>query len=113
MIYFINSDNFGDYWIGASNLGSSGGIFHWFGSDKKKVGYANWQDGEPSHSWQGQEENCVLLANEWNYKWNDFSCDSSQNYVCEEVTTQNIQLLNTEQIDKNGNNYFISKPVGS
>lgn len=45
----------------------------------KRVGYTNWNDGEPNNV--GDGENCVVLLS--NGKWNDVTCSSSFLVICE------------------------------
>ncbi len=45
------------------------------------VNYLNWNAGEPSDTDMSQGEDCVELY-KTSSKWNDISCDRSNNYIC-------------------------------
>lgn len=84
-IQSIVSDGYGDFWIGATNLDNDDRSFFWSGTNLGLT-YTDWPAGEPSHTYAGDNENCVLLSRQYDYRWNDFSCNYPQYYACEEVS---------------------------
>ncbi|XP_043834280.1 C-type lectin domain family 4 member G-like [Dromiciops gliroides] len=64
------------YWIGLRKVKE--GVHKWI--DDTKLGYTNWNPGEPNDS-RGKE-NCVMMLHHG--KWNDYTCElTSDNWICE------------------------------
>jgi len=81
------------FWLGAFTEGrhSEGNPGEWFWPHRNEtVQWFDWADGEPNN--QAGEE-CLVLREYHNpffpvardYFWNDFSCDASAHYICENV----------------------------
>ncbi|XP_046346687.2 perlucin-like [Haliotis cracherodii] len=67
------------YLLGGTDLRLEG-RFTWEGQVTPMV-YQNWYPGQPSN-WGGQE-NCMGIDKTMAYKWNDWPCKDSHNFVCE------------------------------
>ncbi|XP_052247583.1 perlucin-like protein isoform X2 [Dreissena polymorpha] len=65
-------------WIGANDLLIEN-EWRW-ASSHNRITFANWAPREPTNS--NGNENCADIRN-FDWKWNDERCDSSQNYICE------------------------------
>ena len=48
-----------------------------------KGDYTHWEGGQPDNS--DGDENCVNLEENFNMLWNDMSCHTLQNYICERL----------------------------
>lgn len=68
------------FWVGGYTDGNNGTWF-WRQGDFSAVEIETswWQVGEPSD----HGENCMEIAQEKRYQWNDLACDSMLNFVCE------------------------------
>ena len=78
---FVRSNVFGalDWFIGLEDLAVEG-TYVW--SDGSPANYFAWAPGEPNNI---DNENCVELALEDSYNWNDTNCENQQSFVCEAV----------------------------
>ncbi len=76
---FVRSNVFGnlDWFIGLEDLAVEG-TYVW--SDGSPANYLAWAPGEPNNV---DNENCVELALEDSYNWNDTNCENQQSFVCE------------------------------
>jgi hypothetical protein len=64
-------------WIGASDLKVNQWLWN---EDFSPMNYTNWNKGQPDG---GSRENCVNFYGEiHNGRWNDFTCDSSLQFIC-------------------------------
>ncbi|XP_045188208.2 perlucin-like protein [Mercenaria mercenaria] len=70
------------FWIALSDLQLEG-TWVWMNSKAQLVqgAYSNWRPGQPDNS--GGDENCANLEDSFHMKWNDLSCHTVQNYICE------------------------------
>lgn len=69
-----------EFWTGGTNLGSEP-QFYWMAYEKP-VTFTDWLEGEPNNA--GGHENCIQIWTPKNFKWNDESCYTKCNFVCEE-----------------------------
>lgn len=78
---FVRSNLTGslDWFIGLEDLAVEG---TWEWSDGSPTVYFAWAPGEPNNL---DNENCVELALEDSYNWNDTNCENIQSFVCEAV----------------------------
>ena len=81
------------FWLGAFTEGRHGenNPGEWFWPHKNEtVQWFDWADGEPNNI---QGENCLVMREYHkpnfpaarDYFWNDFDCNASAHYVCENV----------------------------
>ena len=81
------------FWLGAFTEGRHGenNPGEWFWPHKNEtVQWFDWADGEPNNI---QGEDCLVLREYHNpffpvardYFWNDFNCEASAHYICENV----------------------------
>jgi hypothetical protein len=70
-----------DWFIGLEDLVTEG-IYEW--SDGSATDYLAWAPGEPNNV---DNENCVELALEDNWSWNDTNCENEQAFICEALST--------------------------
>lgn len=75
------SSNQNRWWIGATDLGSEG-IFYWINSGEE----LKFNDF-PNHNTDNVNDNehCVEIIDQWDYKWNDLTCDSRLYFICKEI----------------------------
>lgn len=73
----------GSFWLGGINLGNVGNdpSYYWMGYDRS-VNFTDWLPGQPDN--YGNHENCLEILTAQNYKWNDNTCTTLGNFVCEE-----------------------------
>ena len=78
----LESDNFGETWIGLSDRASEG-TFVWV--DGTSIdGYDHWDGGEPNDG--GGGEDCAIIMREQRNrrtKWDDRPCPTRYDFVCE------------------------------
>ena len=73
----------GDWWIGFNDRGlSSEGTFTWTGAPSTTP-FTNWLSGEPNNSGLWPGEDCVEIAANIGWQWNDLSCNVNQEWICE------------------------------
>ncbi|CAG2188039.1 COLEC12 [Mytilus edulis] len=89
-----------DFWIGANDIDHEG-IWKWNGSNTV-LNYSHWCTGEPNNALQGEDCAALNVNNipGKNFCWNDYSCKSYHNFVCEKSisavsTTTNTYTLPT------------------
>eukprot|EP00058_Branchiostoma_floridae_P027369 XP_002612860.1 hypothetical protein BRAFLDRAFT_67190 [Branchiostoma floridae] len=77
----INTTYAFNTWIGLDDLTPPEDQYQW--SDGSVLGEGDFHDfppGQPDTFWG---EKCGEIRPEWNYKWNNWQCYHTQNYVCE------------------------------
>lgn len=70
------------FWTSGINLGFNS--YQWMGNGKS-VMYTDWASGEPNNS--NNNEHSLLIwkvVQDGDLKWNDGTCDSNLNFICEE-----------------------------
>jgi hypothetical protein len=87
---FIRSHLLVDGWVGGTDSAAEGawrwasnGVQFWQGaSSGSAVGgaYTNWKLGQPNNT---VNQDCLLLEDDFGGKWQDESCASTRDYVCE------------------------------
>ena len=65
-------------WIGINDISQEGDFR--YASDGKPLTYTNWNPGQPDDS--GNNEDCVLLWNKYEFKWNDAPCSLKRSFIC-------------------------------
>ncbi|XP_030828651.1 macrophage mannose receptor 1 [Strongylocentrotus purpuratus] len=66
-------------WVGLER-GPSGGFTNW--NDGTPVDYVQWDNGEPTDNWRGNQEDCVeIYTNEFG-TWKDEVCSTGSSYIC-------------------------------
>ena len=69
-------------WIGARDFDDNNKhIWH----DGSELVYKKWAQGEPTHSYGGWHEDCVMMFKNKNYDWNDGVCGQKYHFICEKV----------------------------
>ncbi|XP_066541654.1 C-type lectin domain family 4 member F-like [Hoplias malabaricus] len=66
-------------WIGLTDSESEN---QWKWVDGSALTTAYWAEGEPNN-WNGIEEDCVHMGFKENKTWNDLSCSSKRQWICE------------------------------
>ena len=67
-------------WIGIDDKSHEG--YYRYSSDASSVGYTNWASGQPNNY---NDQDCVLLWTEKDFKWGDEHCSSIQaSFICEQ-----------------------------
>ncbi|KAI8496454.1 hypothetical protein Bbelb_257530 [Branchiostoma belcheri] len=84
---YIRSTTNGSHWIGLQleSLGAGRGrrgLFFWE-DGTLLTGWKGWREGEPSSLGRGGSEDCVEMADFYNYEWNDQSCNDVIFYICQ------------------------------
>ncbi|XP_030833435.1 neurocan core protein-like [Strongylocentrotus purpuratus] len=66
------------WWIGGydENSGRS-----WYWSDKTRLNYEEWNDHQPNNV--NQDQDCVEMRSEFQYRWNDQSCSDQIRTLCQ------------------------------
>ncbi|KAK3084198.1 hypothetical protein FSP39_009894, partial [Pinctada imbricata] len=67
-------------WIGATDEQSEG-QWVWIKSQRIMT-FTNWKFGEPNNL--NNNENCLFLDGNSDYRWNDAPCDVRLNFICEQ-----------------------------
>ncbi|XP_071156894.1 perlucin-like [Mytilus edulis] len=84
-----------DHWIGGRDDVIEG-IWKWAFSDSN-FSYIAWGPGEPNNGHYHEHENCVLMADRYQWLWDDRSCSESHYFICErkypESVTESIPLV--------------------
>ena len=76
----LNANEFDDVWIGYNDRGESNeDIFTWTGAPVSD--HENWYQIEPNN-YRGNED-CVEKRDDFDYQWNDRSCEQDVSFVCE------------------------------
>ena len=76
----LSSNEFDDMWIGYNDRGESNeDDFTWTGAPGSD--YENWYEDEPNN--YGGNEDCVEKRVDFDYKWNDRSCEQDVSFICE------------------------------
>ena len=66
------------YWLGIHDKVTEGTFV--YASDQMPIGSQNnWNDGQPN-DYTGQD--CVVVKQEWNGKWDDRQCSDARAFVC-------------------------------
>ena len=73
---FLDSQGFGDSWIGLNDITTEG---VWLNVDGTTPTYTGWTGSEPNNGW-GRNEDCTHYRSAKN--WNDLACSSAQPFVC-------------------------------
>ncbi len=68
------------YWLGADDLKQEG-TYIW-AETGETLAYSRW-NGEQPNNLIGGTEHCLEMRREYNYTWNDLSCDSNISFICE------------------------------
>lgn len=55
------------------------GYWRWDGLVSSRFSYTGWADNEPNN----RHEDCVAIWDEKNNRWNNESCSTKLNYICE------------------------------
>ncbi|KAL4231022.1 complement activation [Mactra antiquata] len=70
------------FWIGLTDVVVEN---TWVWMDSKQIlynqNYHNWHKGQPDNL--NNDENCVVLDNDFHYQWTDYPCTSLFHYICE------------------------------
>jgi hypothetical protein len=75
----LTDQNGEDFWIGVNDIDIEG---DWvWESDKSKLLFSDWHDGEPNHYNNG--DCCQIKWYNLLYRWNDEPCHASFLYICE------------------------------
>lgn len=74
-----------DWFIGLEDLAREG-AYVW--SDGSDTAYLSWAFGEPNND---DNENCVELALEDDWAWNDTNCENEQGFICEATIAQDAE----------------------
>jgi hypothetical protein len=69
------------YWLGGTDVQTEG-TWVWAPSSAA-VSYTDWAPDQPDSAQMDFEEDCMEMAGEYNYKWNDYSCDKTGFSICE------------------------------
>ncbi|VDI84108.1 Hypothetical predicted protein [Mytilus galloprovincialis] len=75
-----------DYWIGGSDLATEG-VFIWENTSATvnlptSTLFQGWLLNQPDNNYGNQH--CMMLAHQFDFKWNDAICDHPRDYVCEQ-----------------------------
>ncbi|CAG2228220.1 unnamed protein product [Mytilus edulis] len=75
-----------DYWIGGSDLATEG-VFIWENTSATvnlptSTLFQGWLLDQPDNN--GGNQHCMMLAHQFDFKWNDAKCDYPRDYVCEQ-----------------------------
>ncbi|CAG2232265.1 SLC13A2_3_5 [Mytilus edulis] len=73
-----------DYWIGGSDLATEG-VFIWENTSATvnlptSTLFQGWAQGHPGID----NQHCMMLGYQLDFKWNDATCDYPRDYVCEQ-----------------------------
>ncbi|CAG2187678.1 unnamed protein product [Mytilus edulis] len=74
-----------DYWIGGSDLATEG-VFIWENTSvtvnlPTSTLFQGWLLDQPDNN--NNNQHCMMLAHQFDFKWNDAKCDYPKDYVCE------------------------------
>ncbi|XP_031627767.1 perlucin-like protein, partial [Contarinia nasturtii] len=80
VLTFIRDAGFVDesFWTAGTILGDT--RYYWI-NDDVRFRYTDWSNGQPDN-YQNQEQ-CMQLRSEYNFRWNDESCNTNCNIICE------------------------------
>eukprot|EP00042_Codosiga_hollandica_P058962 m.896514 g.896514 ORF g.896514 m.896514 type:complete len:2070 (+) comp60012_c0_seq1:33-6242(+) len=73
-------------WIGGRRDGSST-TYYWI--DGQSMTYRNWQNNEPSYTYQSSREDRMMLASQFAGKWNDGANSVLARAACQRIITSN------------------------
>ena len=69
-------------------------------SNNYEISFTNWQSGQPSVTYQGSPQDCVMLWTD--NEWNDAYCDNLNPFVCSKQKTAQIVVTGDTFKDVNG-----------
>ncbi|XP_052084101.1 perlucin-like protein isoform X2 [Mytilus californianus] len=75
---YLKAESSYPVWIGAHDSIQESN-FLWE-SDNTNLTFTDWSPGEPNDN---SNEDCVLVMNVFNYRWNDYQCSNRESYICE------------------------------
>ncbi|GAB6030380.1 Fc fragment of IgE, low affinity II, receptor for (CD23) [Chamberlinius hualienensis] len=67
-----------NFWIGGNE--EKQGEWRWF-HNKIPIKFANWAENQPDNV--HGNEHCLLMVETANFKWNDFNCDKTAQFICQ------------------------------
>lgn len=73
------SSFYGQWWIGATDLGSEG-VFYWAGSGDEIEFEDFGSNNNPDNF--NKNEHCVEMWHFFQYRWNDRACDDRSYFIC-------------------------------
>ncbi|CAG5132628.1 unnamed protein product [Candidula unifasciata] len=83
----LKETNLNNVWIGGTcRLHQS--TWFWVPSYRPIKNYTNWLAGQPGNP---SAEQCIQVYSGYQYKWNDLSCLTALQYVCEKIGTTKVQ----------------------
>ena len=80
-----------DYWIGLNDIQTEG-IFKWISSNTTPS-FTNWNPANPREPNNYFGEDCVVLRELHNFKWNDVPCRSKHRFICELRRSKIIKFI--------------------
>ncbi|CAH1798296.1 unnamed protein product, partial [Owenia fusiformis] len=73
------------FWIGGNDIGQN--QQYWTKGNavgtKYSPWYTNWNHGQPSRTYKGKREACMLIKGSEGDRWTDGMCHSHYSYICE------------------------------
>ncbi|BFZ08889.1 hypothetical protein BsWGS_11928 [Bradybaena similaris] len=66
-------------WLGGYDIFNEG-AWEWSSRRRDFNSFTNWHSGEPNNN--NNDQDCLQMHNQYNYKWDDGSCNEKCNFIC-------------------------------